>query len=102
MVLDEDSLRKYSPVGDVPWTEQLGVGRAEANALAIDETGVYVVGSTGGHLPGNSSIGGWDMFTIRYDFEGNALWFTYVRSRPTERDRYQNAADSVRNHREWP
>ena len=44
--------------------------------MAVDATGVYVAGETGGALPGQTrtSGGGDDAFVRKYDRNGNELW----------------------------
>ncbi len=57
------------------WIRQLGSSADDyARAVTVDSTGVYVVGSTGGVLPGESSAGGQDAFVLKYDHLGNLLW----------------------------
>ena len=58
-------LRKYSFDGAELWTHQFNLGSSEtlANGLAVDATGVYVVGSNGG-----------DGFVRKYAADGAVLW----------------------------
>jgi hypothetical protein len=57
---------KYSPEGQLAWDRQLG---GNAQALALDRTGVYVVGS----VPGSrESL--FDIAVVKYDLSGNLLW----------------------------
>ena len=60
----------------VHWTKQWGTSSYdEAGAIAVDGSGnIYVVGSTGGNLDGNTNAGGWDVFLAKYDRLGNKLW----------------------------
>ena len=56
-------LRKYDSAGNEIWTRQFGTSaRDSAAGVAVDATGVYVAGSTGGALPGQSSGGDFDAF----------------------------------------
>ena len=67
-------VRKYDANGRVLWTKQFGTTAEDyANAIAVDATGVYVVGNTLGAL-GGSNAGGWDAFVRKYDANGNVLW----------------------------
>jgi hypothetical protein len=69
-------VRKYDPAGGEVWTRQFGGGGGEgAWGVAVDDRGAaYVVGSTGGALPGQASAGGFDAFVRKYDPDGHALW----------------------------
>lgn len=63
-----------SPPG-VAWTDQFGSpGEDWGRGLAVDGSGVYVVGHTGGALPGQSSFGGSDAWIRRYDLDGSEVW----------------------------
>ena len=43
--------------------------------VSVDPAGnSYVAGSTGGSLDGNASVGGNDLFLIKFDPDGNKLW----------------------------
>lgn len=71
---------KYSPVGNVLWVRTGGsTGGDEGRAVTTDSTGnVYITGffssnaTFSGHLV--SSEGGYDMFVIKYDANGNFAW----------------------------
>ena len=69
-------LRKFDSDGNDLWTRQFGTQvSAEAKGVMIDGTGnVYVVGSTSGALPGQTSMGEGDAFIRKYDADGNELW----------------------------
>lgn len=70
-------LRKYDTAGNVLWTRQIGTsGIDSGNGLAVDGTGVYLSGLTGGVLPGQSSSGNQDGFVAKYDSAGNSIWTT--------------------------
>jgi hypothetical protein len=68
-------VRKYDPTGKELWTREFAVngGPAVANGVAVDATGVYVVGRTaaGGRLGAGA-----DSLAIvnKYDTNGNLLW----------------------------
>jgi hypothetical protein len=67
-------LRKFDAAGDELWMRRFGTdGHDHATDVATDSTGVYVVGSVEGALPGYSD-GGFDAFIRKYDADGNELW----------------------------
>ena len=71
-------VRSYDSAGVEAWTRQFGgVGPASdiVQAQAPDADGnVYVVGSVGGPLPGQTSAGSTDAFVRKYDPAGNEIW----------------------------
>ena len=71
-------IRKYDVNGTELWTRQFGtVSTDEAFAVAVNATGVYVVGYVDcclGVLPGQTRAGGSDAFIRKYDANGNELW----------------------------
>jgi uncharacterized protein (TIGR03437 family) len=68
-------VRKYDANGNELWTRQFGTtGDDLARGVAVDATRVYVVGTTNGALPGQTSAGGGDAFARSYDPSGNELW----------------------------
>jgi hypothetical protein len=78
---DDVFVRKYDAAGTELWTRQFGTdsvfgtfGGDEANSIAVDATGVYVVGTTAGALPGQTNAGTMDAFVRKYDLDGTELW----------------------------
>ncbi|MBM3695187.1 MAG: hypothetical protein FJW79_04555 [Actinobacteria bacterium] len=68
-------VRKYDHTGKVMWTRQFGtIGSDDASAVAVDASGVYVVGDTTGALPGQTSRDLSDVFVRKYDHNGKVLW----------------------------
>jgi uncharacterized protein YjiK len=68
---------KYDSLGNKIYTRQLGVlGKVtSAEGVAVDSNGnVYVAGYTSGGLDGNTSMGHFDFFVIKYDSLGNKLF----------------------------
>ncbi|MBI4311362.1 MAG: SBBP repeat-containing protein, partial [Chloroflexi bacterium] len=64
-------VRKYDAGGGELWTHQFGTASYdEAHGVAVDSSGVYVVGYTGGALPGRTNAGSLDAFVRRYDASG--------------------------------
>src|SRR5207245_1868305 len=67
--------RKYDTSGNVVWTQQFGTSSADqATGVAVDATGIYVVGFTTGTFAGQTSAGGQDAFVRKLDVSGNAIW----------------------------
>lgn len=65
---------KFDLNGTLLWARQFGTAEDdEAQGVAADATGVYVVGYTGGGLQGAGS-GGSDAFVRKYAPDGNVLW----------------------------
>lgn len=69
-------VRTYDPAGTELWTRQFGSGGGEgATGVAVDGAGnAYVVGYTGGALPGQTSAGSFDAFVRKYDPAGIDRW----------------------------
>jgi WD40 repeat protein len=68
-------VRKYDSNGNEAWTRQFGTSQPDiATAVQGDASGVvYVIGSTDGTLPGQTSAGSADGFIREYDANGNVL-----------------------------
>jgi len=68
-------VRKYDVNGIEQWTRQFGTsGDEDVVDIAVDSSSVYVVGSTTGALPSQTTSGGYDAFIRKYDVNGNELW----------------------------
>jgi uncharacterized protein (TIGR03437 family) len=66
-------VRKYDFAGNELWTRQFGTIDGErAYGIAVDASGIYVAGETGGEL--DVRVGGSDYFVRKYDASGNAVW----------------------------
>ena len=80
VVTQQDAfVRKYDPTGKELWTREFGVNAqpAVANGVAVDATGVYVVGrSELGDILGNRRGESIDCSAVvnKYDTNGNLLW----------------------------
>jgi hypothetical protein len=74
---DDAFVRRYTPQGEVVWTQQFGTtGADRLYGVAVDVVGViYVVGSTEGTL-GATHAGGTDGFVRRYTPSGTPSWTT--------------------------
>lgn len=71
---------KYSSAGMNLWTRQFGTVDSDgAEGIAVDVNGnVYVAGYTNGALDGNTHLGSWDAFVVKFDSTGNRLWSTQL------------------------
>jgi len=68
-------VRKYDTNGNEVWTRQFGTSGGDiANGISVNASGVYVIGSVSGTLPGQLSSGGRDAFVRKYDLNGNEVW----------------------------
>jgi hypothetical protein len=68
-------IRKYSVDGDEVWTRQFGTTSDEAAwNVAVDDSGIYLVGETRGALPGQIHAGDVDVFVRKYSADGNEVW----------------------------
>ncbi|MFL5814580.1 MAG: SBBP repeat-containing protein, partial [Bdellovibrionia bacterium] len=68
---------KYDSTGTKIRTKQLGVATktTSGNSVATDSSGnVFVAGSTGGGIDGNTLTGTQDFFVTKYDSSGTKLW----------------------------
>ena len=60
---------------DYDWISQFGTTESDiAGGIAADSSGVYVAGSTIGVFPGQSAVGGIDVYLRKYSFTGSVLW----------------------------
>jgi hypothetical protein len=73
---DSDSfLRKYGLDGSEFWTRQMGTSESdEILSIALDASGIYVAGTTGAAMPGQTASGAGDVFVSKYDLSGQLLW----------------------------
>jgi uncharacterized protein (TIGR03437 family) len=69
-------LRKYDAGGNELWTREVATSHSVfASAVTGDGTGLYVVGTTHGALPGQCRSGSSsDAFVRKYDADGAELW----------------------------
>ena len=69
-------LSKYGPDGAKIWTRQFGTEEFDvARAIVVDVAGnLYVVGSTAGTFPGQTSLGNIDAYLRKYDANGVEAW----------------------------
>jgi PKD repeat protein len=68
-------LRKYDAEGNEIWTQQLGTTSVDwAYAIAVNNSGLYVAGTTSGAFPGQNNIGLSDAYLAKFDLDGNLIW----------------------------
>ena len=74
--LAQTEAAENATVGEPLWADQFGAERDDwAWGIVLDDSGgVYVVGETGGALPGGSGLGGTDAYLRRYSSEGDEIW----------------------------
>lgn len=65
-------LVKYDSTGSKQWTRQLGSSGRElpCGVIADSSDNVYVTGTTNGAFEGNTNIGDFHMFLIKYNASG--------------------------------
>lgn len=87
-------IKKYDRFGNVLFTEQFGTsGDDVVTGIAIEQTGIHVIGYTSGTFSGQTSAGGVDIFVRKYDPALDALHTTMLQF-GTDGDDYALSADS--------
>jgi hypothetical protein len=82
--LDDFFLMKYNSNGDKLWTRQFGTSSQDiAYGVSASGSEVYVAGSTGGALNGESKPGGQDIFLMSY-LDGTSSPSTEPSASPTD------------------
>ena len=75
-------VRMYDAAGTKLWTRQFGTpGTDQVLAAAVDDSGVYVVGSTDGRFPKQASGGGLDAFVAKFAPSGRPMWLSQFGTR---------------------
>lgn len=71
---------KYDPAGNRLRLRQRGTAERDfAFGVAVDSAGnIYATGYTGEGLDGNTHIGNWDVFLVKFDAAGNWQWTRQV------------------------
>jgi len=89
-------VRKLSPAGDEMWTRQFGTPDPdEAFGVAVDRSGnVIVAGYTGGTMPGQTPLGGTDVFVHQLSPAGDEMGTSQFGS-PAEDVAFGVAADGT-------
>jgi len=87
-------VRKYSRDGDALWTRQAGGLFADGVlAVAVDDFGVYVAGSTENAL-GQTNLGGTDGFVRAYRTNGSKWWVSQFGTPGNDEIRAMTAGDA--------
>jgi hypothetical protein len=61
--------------GNMVWLNQFGTPEPERGwGIALDTTGIYVTGRTGGSFPGYKQLGQDDAYIAKFDFTGTMIW----------------------------
>ena len=68
-------VRHYNTDGSLIWTRQFGTTTYDtAQGVAATDANLFVVGSTDGTLPQQTSLGLFDAYLRRYDADGSEVW----------------------------
>ncbi|RLA76011.1 MAG: hypothetical protein DRG30_03780 [Epsilonproteobacteria bacterium] len=75
-MIDEFADLPVPPPESLMWTKQFGTDSYEwGKAVTTDKDGdVYITGTTGGYLDGQTLVGNWDAFITKFDSYGQQLW----------------------------
>jgi len=66
---------KFDGAGNMMWTKQFGTPFEDGvYSITSGPNGLYLTGYSGGALPGQTSSGDMDAFTVNCDFSGNIIW----------------------------
>lgn len=76
---DDFWLVKISPDGNIIWDKSYGANNAEyaSKILKTNDNGYILLGQTGSGINGDkseASLGGWDIWAIKIDQNGNKIW----------------------------
>jgi len=67
--------KERNSTGAESWIREWGsIENDIGNDVAMDSSGIYVTGVTLGELENNKSAGEWDIFLVKYSFDGTQLW----------------------------
>ncbi len=69
-------LSKYNDSGTRLWTKQFGTSQGDiGRSITIDNNdNIYIMGSTGGDLDGNTNNGGNNIFLTKFNSDGSKIW----------------------------
>ena len=69
-------MEKVNESGTKQWTKQLGTSSDDrGNSVTTDSSGnIYVTGEIGGGLDGNTYLGDFDIFLVKYNSSGTKQW----------------------------
>jgi hypothetical protein len=78
-------LVKYDPEGNLIWVRQFGSSFSDfVYGTSVNESGIYLTGTTYGNLPGSTNFGVSDAFIAKYDEEGNQKWIKQLGTSASE------------------
>jgi uncharacterized protein (TIGR03437 family) len=79
-------VKKYDLNGNPLWARQFGTGVSDIPyGAGSDGSGVYLVGTTFGILPGQTSSGNYDSYIRKYDTGGNEIWTLQFGTKSSDR-----------------
>lgn len=79
-------VKKYDLNGNPLWARQFGTGVSDIPyGAGSDGNGVYLVGTTFGILPGQTSAGNYDSYIRKYDPSGNEIWTLQFGTKSSDR-----------------
>jgi hypothetical protein len=83
---DEDIyVRCYNSAGEELWTTQFGSSKfEEALGATIDDTGIYVVGATGGQIGDDPRVGSTDAWMGKLSLDGELLYTSQFGSKSVD------------------
>lgn len=68
-------VRHLDASGNEIWQVQFGTSEEDyAYQVAMDASGLYVMGATTGTFPGQTNTGKFDAFLVKFGFDGTELW----------------------------
>jgi uncharacterized protein (TIGR03437 family) len=72
----KDSLHRFDSAAKELWSAPLSFGSSQGVvvSMAVASDGVYLAGQVNGALPGQTSVGSYDAFTVKYELNGKVLW----------------------------
>ena len=72
----KNSLHRFDSAGKELWSAPLSFGSSQGvvASIAVASDGVYLAGQVNGALPGQTSVGSYDAFAVKYDLNGKVLW----------------------------
>lgn len=66
---------KFDVNGNQLWIRQFGSPEDDRGwGIGTDSTGIYVVGRADGALPGQTFLGVYDAYIMKFDSDGNTIW----------------------------
>ena len=79
-------VKKYDLNGNPLWARQFGTGVSDIPyGAGSDGNGAYLVGTTFGILPGQTSSGNYDSYIRKYDSGGNEIWTLQFGTKSSDR-----------------